>query len=114
MTPRTEFVEKIGESVKTIDAAKVIVLRADCKYVMACHPGGELLLNETLTDLEAEFAGQFIRTHRAYLVRREAIGKMLPSITGRFAQVEVKGMAEPVPLSRRCVPSITKLSRSNE
>lgn len=110
MTARTEFVELIGKRPsKTIPADEVLVLRADSKYVMAMHSGGELLIDEPLGSLEDEFSGVFIRTHRAYLVRRDSLGAPVKADDGRYSHIRVHGLADPVPLSRRNSLAIRKL-----
>lgn len=109
MTARTEFTQKIGGNVKSVPADKVLALRADCKYVVACHPGGELLLSESLDSLEAEFSGVFVRTHRSCLVRRDSLGAPVKADDGRYSHIRVHGLADPVPLSRRNSLVIRKL-----
>lgn len=110
MSHRTEFVELIGKRPsKTIPADEVLVLRADSKYVMAMHSGGELLIDEPLGSLEDEFAGVFIRTHRAYLVRLDSLGAPVKADDGRYSHIRVHGLADPVPLSRRNSLAIRKL-----
>ena len=51
-----------------LPVAEVRLLLADQKYVAALHPGGSLLLDESLRELELEFEGQFLRVHRNALV----------------------------------------------
>jgi two-component system response regulator AlgR len=41
---------------------------AEQKYVRACHPDGELLIPDTLKDLESEYPTRFLRIHRNSLV----------------------------------------------
>lgn len=113
MTARTELVETIGSSKRKVLVEDVIALRADCKYVVAVHPGGELVLDEPLKDLEHEFGDRFVRTHRSCLVERSRIGGVLKAEDGRYAHVQVKGLAEPVPLSQRHVKAIRKLVADN-
>lgn len=108
MIARTNFIETIGSNTRKVPADQVIVLRSDCKYVIAVHPGGELILSETLKDLEKEFGDRFVRTHRSCL------GKPIRADDGRYAHIEVKGLAEPVPLSKRHAKAICKLVAGNE
>jgi DNA-binding LytR/AlgR family response regulator len=65
------------------------------KYATAHHlAGGELLLQDSLVQLEQEFSALFIRTHRAYLVARHLITKV------NWESVIVEGVGK-LPLSRR-------------
>lgn len=41
---------------------------ADQKYVTVRHRNGSVLIDETLKDLETEFADKFIRIHRNALI----------------------------------------------
>lgn len=52
-----------------LPVVEVRLLLADQKYVTALHPGGSLLLDESLRELELEFEGQFLRVHRNALRR---------------------------------------------
>lgn len=49
---------------------------ADHKYVTAYHIQGELLIDETLKELEAEFGERFVRVHRNALVSLQHIEAM--------------------------------------
>jgi len=55
---------------RLLEVAEVRVLLADQKYVSAIHPGGSLLLDESLRELEEEFGERFLRVHRNALVAR--------------------------------------------
>lgn len=114
MSARTEFVETIGANTRTVPVEQVIVLRSDSKYVMAVHPGGELILRDVLKDLEQEFGERFVRTHRSCLVERSRLGALVRDQEGRYSQVWVNGLPEPVPLSRRYASAIRKLAAGNE
>ena len=56
-----------------VPLADIVSLRAEQKYVAARTLAHTYLLEESLTALEQEFAGQFIRVHRSILVARNAI-----------------------------------------
>lgn len=51
----------------------VIYLKAELKYVTARTAMREYLVDESLTRLEQEFAGRFVRVHRNCLVARSSI-----------------------------------------
>jgi len=52
---------------------QVLYLRAESKYVTARHRHGELLLEESLKNLESRFGDWFLRVHRNALVARTAL-----------------------------------------
>jgi two-component system response regulator AlgR len=69
------------------------------KYVHAIHPGGDLLLPDTLKDLEDEFAGRFFRVHRSALVALEHIQGLRRGDEGWY--VVLQGVSERPSVSRR-------------
>ena len=82
----------------------ILYLRADLKYVTARTEQREYLLDESLTHLETEFAGRFIRLHRNALVAREAIvgfEKGVREDGEPLWQALVRGVPEKLPVSRR-------------
>lgn len=56
----------------TVPVEEVTHFLADSKYVEAHHPGGVLILTDSLTRLERELP-EFIRLHRGVLVRRSLV-----------------------------------------
>ena len=65
---RTHVVSESHQGMDMVPVNEVRCFVASQKYVQAVHPGGSLLLPDTLKDLEEEFAGQFLRVHRNALV----------------------------------------------
>jgi two-component system response regulator AlgR len=49
---------------------------AEQKYVTAIGPEGELMLTDSLKDLEQEFGDRFLRVHRNALVALEHVVKL--------------------------------------
>jgi len=84
---------------------------ANDKYVMMCCKEEEVLISETLKDLEKEFAGQFLRIHRSTLVaitqitglKKNAIG-----ITKRY-YILLKEVEKPLEVSRRHLKTVKQL-----
>ncbi|HTY02744.1 MAG TPA: LytTR family DNA-binding domain-containing protein [Rhodocyclaceae bacterium] len=56
-----------------VPVVDVLYFKAELKYVTARTKSREFLLEESLAQLENEFAGQFIRIHRNCLVARNAV-----------------------------------------
>ncbi|WP_158881711.1 LytTR family DNA-binding domain-containing protein [Rhodanobacter sp. L36] len=98
-----------GEQVR-ISLEEVISLVADEKYVTVQHRRGELLIEESLRQLEETHPDQFIRLHRNCLVpparllgiRTLADGRVLARLDGTDLAPEI---------SRRNLPTVRKLLR---
>lgn len=81
---------------------------ADQKYITVRHGDGEVLIDETLKDLEAEFDGQFVRVHRNALAALRYIEGMEQASSGHH-QLRLRGLDEPLVVSRRHVAGLRKL-----
>jgi len=62
----------------------IYFFHAEQKYVVARHPGGEALLEESLKSLEQHMGGRFLRIHRNALVAKKFINALEKSPDGRF------------------------------
>jgi len=62
--------------VDALPVADVRCFLAGDKYVRACAPQGELLLSESLRELEVEFRGRFLRAHRNALLARAHLRRL--------------------------------------
>jgi two-component system response regulator AlgR len=98
-----------GEQVR-IALDEVICLLADEKYVVVQHRRGELLIEESLRQLEEAYPDQLIRLHRNCLVppprllglKTLADGRVLGRLDGSELNPEI---------SRRNLPAVRKLLR---
>jgi len=89
---------------------EVICLLADEKYVVVQHQGGELLIEESLRQLEETYPDQLLRLHRNCLVPPARLlglkilpdGRVLATLDGTELTPEV---------SRRNLPAVRKLLR---
>lgn len=85
------------------------------KYAVARHEDGrELLLDEQLKDLEAEFSGLFIRTSRADLVSRSRLIRVHHNPSVSCGVVYIAGVSEPIQLSRSCMKPVKEYLRSRQ
>lgn len=99
-----------GEQVR-IALTEVVCLLADEKYVVVRHAGGELLIEESLRQLEETYPTQLVRLHRNCLVpaprllgvKTLADGRVLARLAGTEFSPEV---------SRRNLPVVRKLLRA--
>ncbi|WP_373079205.1 LytR/AlgR family response regulator transcription factor [Zhongshania sp.] len=103
--PRQQLCANSIQGMSLLPVSAVRYFYADNKYVSAVHPEGELLLDESLKELEEEFADQFVRIHRnalvalAYLQGIERVG------VGGY-RVRMQGIAQGPQISRRHLPAL--------
>ena len=83
-----------------VPLADVLYLRADSKYVVVRHRGGELLVEDSLASFEERFPGRFRRIHRAALVTAAAVQGLARTADGRTV-VTFHGLPDQVEVSRR-------------
>jgi two-component system response regulator AlgR len=103
-----------------VPAADVVYLKAELKYVTLRTCAQEYLIEESLTSIEEEFGGLFIRVHRNALVARGAIvgverGSQPVDADGESDraqeswQVILLDVEERLPISRRQWPVVKAL-----
>lgn len=85
---------------ETLAVAEVRCFLAEQKYVTACSAGAELLIPDTLKDLEQEFGQRFIRVHRSTLVAADYIERLERNSDGHW-RVVLDGLALTPVVSRR-------------
>jgi len=86
-----------------IPVGDIVYLKAELKYVTVRTAEREFLLEESLTRLEQEFSGRFVRIHRNCLVARAAIRgfeRCHEEGEGHWVVV-LSGIDEKLPVSRR-------------
>lgn len=100
--------------VHLIPIGDVIYLKAELKYVTARTAQREYLIEESLTRLEQEYAGRFVRVHRNCLVARGAVrGFERAEGGGNEGQwvVLLEGCDEKITVSRRQQHIVRELGR---
>ena len=102
---RRHIAARVRDKLHVVPVENVTCFIADQKYVTVYHTDGELLIDESLKDLEQEFAGRFIRVHRNALVALGRVGQLEKDESGHF-HVHLRGRAEPVEVSRRLVAEV--------
>jgi two-component system response regulator AlgR len=86
--------------VQSMPIADIRCFLAEQKYVTAVGPEGELMLSESLKELEQEFGDQFLRVHRNALVALTHVLK-LERNSGERWQVVLDGVDVRPVISRR-------------
>lgn len=92
-----------------VPVADILYLKAEQKYVTARTAQREFLLEESLTKLETEFAGRFLRVHRNCLVAQDAIAgieRATGAVESDAWQIILHDIDERLPISRRQWPEI--------
>lgn len=92
-----------GLSLLAVD--QIRLLQADQKYVSAWLPEGEVVLSESLKELEDEFGPRFLRIHRNALVAVAYIDGLERTAEGETL-VRLKGIDTRPQVSRRCLTQL--------
>jgi two-component system response regulator AlgR len=106
--PRTQLAAKSRRGIELLPFAHARYFIADHKYVTVFHTGGELLLDDTLKELEDEFGARLLRVHRNALVVLEHIQGLERVELGQY-RIKVHGLPHGPMVSRRHLPDVRKL-----
>ncbi len=99
--------------VKRVRLDEVRYFKADSKYVMARHGDGELVLEESLKQLEERFPRELLRIHRNALIHRAHLRALDRLPDGPFV-VRLDGIDEGVEVSRRHLPVVRRLLKARQ
>lgn len=102
---RHQITAKTYRGVELVPLENIYYFLADQKYVTVRHKNGSVLIDETLKDLEHEFADQFIRIHRNALVSIDYLEGLEVINTGQY-QVRCRELEERLAVSRRHLPTL--------
>ena len=115
-TARRHFAVHERGRLMLVPVEQVIYLKAELKYVTLRTRQREFLIEDSLSSLEAEFGGHFVRVHRNALVARssiagfERVASTTPGDTGEPRwQVVLRDVPERLPVSRRQWSSLRTL-----
>lgn len=107
---RLHLSSRIGERLALVPVASVSAFIADQKYVSAYHDGGELLINDTLKELEQEFSERFLRIHRNALVAVDRVVS-LETLNKGGGLIQIRGHDAPLEVSRRHLVEVKRRLR---
>ncbi len=105
---RTHISAKTRRGIELIPLTEVQYFKADHKYVTVCHENGELLIDDTLRDLEDEFGDKVVRIHRNALVIIDRLDGLERDARGHY-QVRLRGSEDRLDVSRRHVSGLRRL-----
>ncbi len=109
---RTHLSAMVQGSIQLIAVENIYFLKADQKYVTAVWPGGEILINEPLVTLEAEFSDHFIRVHRNALVAIDHIEALKKTTEGQHV-VKLADMPIELSVSRRHFSDVKRIIKQH-
>ncbi len=104
---RSHISARTRRGIELVPIDDVRFFQADQKYVTVRHGAGELLIDETLRELEDEFGERFVRVHRNALVASRFIEGLERDENGHF-QIRMRGVDERVDISRRHLSAVRK------
>ncbi len=107
ISTRTHLSAIVHGNIQLISIENIYYLKAEQKYVTAAWPGGEILLDESLVTLEAEFASHFIRVHRNALVAIQYIRALSKNKEGQQV-ITLSDMPIELSVSRRHLADVKK------
>lgn len=97
---RTHISTRSHQGIKLIPIDDIYYFKAEQKYVTAVHRGGQVLVEETIRDLENQLNGPFVRIHRNTLVSKVFIDHLYRDKEGVPYIVLKEGKAK-LKISRR-------------
>lgn len=110
-TGRTHVSSEGHRGLQTMPVAEIRCFIAEQKYVTAHGAAGELLLPDTLKDLQEEFGGDFLRVHRNALVSLRHITRLQRDPDGGWC-VALEGLDLRPQVSRRHLPDVKRRIRA--
>jgi two-component system response regulator AlgR len=108
LAARQHVAVRVRDELKLIPVKEIRYFRADQKYVTVRHSGGEDLIDESLKELEEEFARDFVRAHRSILVAIAHVQGLERATDEDGYALRLRGEAEPLAVSRRQLAELRK------
>lgn len=105
---RRNIAAKTRRGVELVPIEDIHCFIADQKYVTIVHRNGETLIDDTLKELEEEFAHQFVRVHRNALVAVRNIERLERKSSGQY-ELQLKNSEYRPTVSRRHVAAVREL-----
>jgi two-component system response regulator AlgR len=105
---RSHISARTHKGIELIAFDDIRYFQADQKYVTVRYGAGEVIVDETLRELETEFEDLVIRVHRNALVSKHHIEALVKDSSGQVA-VRLQGLDETITISRRHLPAVRKI-----
>ncbi len=104
---RTHISARTRRGIELVPVDEVRYFQADQKYVTVRWPDGELLIDDTLRQLEVEFGERFVRIHRNALVGVRFLESLERDGQGHY-HVRMRGVDDTLDVSRRHVAGLRR------
>ncbi len=108
---RTHISARTRRGIELIAVDDVRYFQADQKYVTVRHGDGEILIDETLRELEDEFDDRFIRVHRNALIAGHYVEGLDRTPDGHY-RIRLRDVEEQIDISRRHVPTVRRFVKN--
>lgn len=105
---RTHISSRTRRGIVLVPIGEIYYFRAEHKYVTVRHKEGEVLIEDTLKELETEFGERFLRVHRNCLVSMEHIQALEKNSSGQPC-IRLRGVDETLDVSRRHVAKVRQI-----
>ncbi len=102
---RSHLSARSRRGVELLPLTRARYFLADHKYVTVYHAGGELLIDDTLKELEDEFGKRLLRVHRNALVMVDYVLGLERTLRGQY-RVKLADIALGPTVSRRHLPLV--------
>lgn len=107
---RRHICARVRGDLVLVPVEEIYYFLADQKYVTVRHREGEVLIEDSLKNLETEFADQFHRVHRNALVSVDELAGMHNDDHGHY--VQFRDIEDELEISRRHLPGVRKLIKN--
>jgi two-component system, LytTR family, response regulator AlgR len=105
---RTHISSRTRKGIILVPVEDIYYFRAEHKYLTVRYKGGEVLIEETLKDLEFEFEDLLVRIHRNCLIARSCLQILERDKTGQVF-IRLPEISETLEVSRRHLPRIREM-----
>lgn len=105
---RTHISSRTRRGIMLVPIGEIYYFRAEHKYVTVRHKDGEVLIEDTLKELETEFGERFLRVHRNCLVAMEHVQALEKNASGQPC-IRLRGVPETLDVSRRHVAKVRQV-----
>lgn len=95
------------QGVRIVPIQNIYYFQAEHKYVTVFHTQGQLLIEDSLSSLENEFAATFVRIHRKTLVAINRIEMLAKNSAGKY-YIKLLDRNEELLVSRRQLSAVRK------
>ncbi len=110
LEPRQHICARVRGSLVLVPIENIYYFHAEQKYVTVRHTEGEVLIEDALKGLEAEFGDRFYRIHRNALVSLTRLAGMRSKNDGH--RVSFREIEDTLEVSRRHLPGVRKIIRN--